>query len=293
MFREYALDPALISSWDRARFFLDSFGPWKGRFLAEYPRQWKKMVFQGLSCPDVEKKRITERLRQLDRRVFSARPNAPYDGTHSWLDNAETEHRRSPFAAIIAAVASGSPHVLDGTEVDDSNDLWRVDAGLLLERDPNAFVQALRLLLAASRRVVIIDPYFRADQDEKTRPLIAFCNAADPAATVEVHFADAKRGYGVCMQDATRALPRILPAGVEVTLHCWKERAGGPRLHNRYLITEIGGVEFGDGIELGDAGDEDRLSILEESSRAKLWNDYVGSAPAFDSAGASRTFRGR
>jgi hypothetical protein len=293
MFREYALEPALISSWDRARFFFDSFGPWKGRFLAEYPRHWKRIVFEGLSCPDVEKKRITERLAQLDKRVFSARANAPYDGARSWIDNAETEHRRSPFHAIVVAEKPGLPHFLDGSDVDDRNELWRVDLGLFLERDPNTFVQALRLLLAASRRVVIIDPYFRADQDDKTRALIAFCNAVDVAATVEVHFGDEPRGYEPCMRDATRSLPQILPSGVEVTLHCWKERLGGPRLHNRYLITEVGGVEFGDGIEMGDAGDEDRLSILEESSRAKLWNDYLGSTPAFDSAGASRTFRGR
>jgi hypothetical protein len=293
MFREYALEPAVISSWDRARFFLDSFGPWKGRFLAEYPRHWKRMVFEGLSCPDVEKKRITERVTQLDKRVFSARTNAPYDGARSWIDNAETEHRRNPFDAIIATVTSGVPHVLDGSEVDDRDELWRVDVGLLLKRDPNAFVHALRLLLGVSRRVVIIDPYFRADQDEKTRPLIAFCSAVPPTATVEVHFSDEVRGYGACMRDATRALPRILPSGVEVTLHCWKERAGGPRLHNRYLITEVGGVEFGDGIEIGDPGHQDRISLLEESSRTKLWDDYAGPSPAFDSAGVSMTFRGR
>lgn len=250
------------------------------------------MVFQGLSCPNVEKLWITERLNQVDKRIFSPRTNAPYDGARSWLDNSEREHRRRPFDAIIATVTSGVPYVLDGAEVDDRNELWRVDGGLLLERDPNAFVQALRLLLAASRRVVIIDPYFRADQDDKTRPLIAFCNAVDPATKVEVHFANEPRGYDPCMRDATRALPRILPSGVEVTLHCWTERAGGPRLHNRYLITEVGGVKFGDGIELGDAGHQDRVSILEESSRTKLWDDYVGSSPAFDSAGASKAFRG-
>jgi hypothetical protein len=293
MFREYALEPALISSWDRARFFLDSFGPWKGRFLAEYPRQWKKMVFQGLSCPDLEKKRITERLNQLDKRVFSARMNAPYDGARPWIDNAHIEHLRSPFDAIIARETSGQPHVLDGSEIDDRNELWRIDAGLLLDRDPNTYVHALRLLLAASRRVVLIDPYFRADQHQKRNPLIAVCVAVYPTATVEVHLSDGSRGYDKEVGDAALALPKFLPPGVEVTLYCWKERSGGPRLHNRYLITDVGGVEFGDGIELGDPGQQDRISILEEASRSKLWDDYVGPSPAFDPAGVSQTFRGR
>ena len=43
MFHEYALEPAVLSSWERTRFFLDAFGPWKGRFLAEFPRKWKNL----------------------------------------------------------------------------------------------------------------------------------------------------------------------------------------------------------------------------------------------------------
>ena len=55
---------------------------------------------------------------------------------------------------------------------------------------------------------------------------------------------------------------------------------------------EVGGVQFGDGIEMGNAGHEDRLSILDEPSRLELWNQYLGTPPAFDSAGAPQTFRG-
>lgn len=293
MFYEYALEPAALSSWDRARFFLDAFGPWKGRFLAEYPRRWKKMVFDGLDCPDVEKKRIVERLSTLDKRVFSPRAHAPYDGTQAWLDNAEVEHNRIPFRAIIASSFSTSAHVLDAAAIDDRSPLWCVDGGRLVSRDATAFVDALRLLLAASERIVIIDPYFRADQDDKTRPLIAFCKLLSGRAAVEIHFADEVRGYAVCMKDAARALPRLLPEGASVTLHCWKERDGGPRLHNRYLLTEVGGVKFGDSIELGSAGHEDHISILDEPSRRRLWNQYLGDAPAFDRVGAPQEFARR
>src|SRR5437867_7976608 len=102
MFYEYALEPSVLSSWDRTRFFLDAFGPWKGRFLAEYPKRWKKMVFDGLNCPDVEKKRITERLASLDKRVFSPRANGQYEPKRPWIENAELEHQRVPFRAIVS-----------------------------------------------------------------------------------------------------------------------------------------------------------------------------------------------
>ncbi len=295
MFYEYALDPACLSSWDRTRFFLDAFGPWKGRFLAKYPHKWKRMVFESLRCPEVEKQRIVERLRMLDARAFSPRADATYDPDQTWFSNAVSEHHRRPFRAIIAShgSASGSDYVLDGAEVDDRQERWRVETGRLVSREPTAFVQSLRLLLEASERVLFIDPYFRSDQDDKTRPLVAFCKATHGSAAVEVHFSDEPRGYGPCMADAARTLPIILPTGAKVTLHCWRERPGGPRLHNRYVLTEVGGVKFGDGIETGSRGHEDHLSILDEPSRLKLWEQFVGSPPAFEPAGAPQEFVGK
>lgn len=83
MFREYAVEPAVISSWERARYFLDAFGPSKGRFLAEFPKGWTGEVYRRLKCPPVEKKRIEEKLSRLDKRVFSARDYAHSNAT--WL----------------------------------------------------------------------------------------------------------------------------------------------------------------------------------------------------------------
>lgn len=293
MFHEYALEPSALSSWDRARFFLDAFGPWKGRFLAEYPQRWLKLVVDALNCPDVEKKRIVERLIRLDKRVFLSRPDAPFDESTTWLENAEREHARSPFHAIVAAAPGSTPHVLDAAAIDDDSALWRVESGRLVSRDPRLFVRAVELLLRASTRIAIIDPYFRADQDDKTRPVARICELLrGRPTTIEVHFADEARGYVPCMADAERAMPRALPVGMKVTLHGWKERAGGQRLHNRYLLTDVGGVQFGDGIELGKDGQQDRLSILDEASRIQLWSQYLGDSPAFDPAGAPRAFTG-
>ena len=154
----------------------------------------------------------------------------------------------------------------------------------------------LDLLFRASSRVVIVDPYFRAHQPDKTRPLTAFCNLLrGRGATLEIHFADNDQlpGYARFMTDAARALPGVVPSGSKVTLHCWKERAGGPRLHNRYVLTDVAGVQFGDSIEQGDVGHQDRVSILEEVSRASLRQQFLGTPGAFDRAGPPKEFEGR
>jgi len=291
MFYEYALEPAALHSWERVRFFLDAFGAEKGRFLAEYPRRWKKMVFQGLSCSDVEKKRIVERLSNLDRRIFLKRDTTRYDWTVPWLENALREHEHAPFRAIIAGHAEERGHVLSAADVDERKALWRTSAGCLVPRDPDVIANALSLLLVASKKVVIVDPYFRADQDDKTRPLVALAKTA-PCKSISVHFSDCVRSYEQCIRDAGRVLPRILPSGVIVELRCWRELPGGPRLHNRYLLTEIGGVKFGDSIECGSEGHQDHISILDEPSREALWGQYTGTPAAFQQVGLPREFFG-
>jgi hypothetical protein len=294
MFYEYALEPAAVTSWEAARYFLDAFGPWKGRFLAQYPKDWVRLLLSGLTCKEMEKKRITARLELAKKnRVFYRRLGTTYDGTQAWIDNARQEHARQAFRAIIACAASAEDYVLEASSLDESHARWQVDSGRLLSREPAVFVQALELLLTASSKVVIVDPYFRADQSDKTGPLTAFCNLIRGRINeVQVHFGP-KFGYAFCMQHAERALPSSVPAGMKVSLHCWTERAGGPRIHNRYLLTDVGGVQFGDSIEEGDPGQHDRVSILEEVTRARLWDEFVGPTPAFDSGGAPRTFEGR
>jgi len=293
MFYEYAVDPAALSNWERVRFFFDAFGPWKGRFLTDFPsRKWRKMIYDGLNCGDMEKKRIEERLRSLDTRVFSRRAGSSYNDAQSWIDNALAEHGRLPFRAIIAAGDRAEDFVLDAADLDDRHALWAVPQGRLIVRQAEALTEALRVLIARSKRVVVIDPYFRADQHDKRVMLVSIC--ALSGGEVEVHFADGEAlpGYRLCMEHAARALPGSIPEGKTVTLHCWSERAGGARLHNRYLLTEIGGVQFGDGIESGRPGQTDRVSILEESTRAALWADFAGEAATFERVGDKQTFVG-
>ena len=191
MFYEYALEPAVLGDWSSVRLFLDAFGPSKGRFLAQYPRKWKRMVYEHVGrvgAGDVARKRIEERLRLLDKRVFSARSESSFDPEQTWLENATREHSRDPFRAIISREASGMPEVLEADAVDESNPLWSVDHGRLVSRRPELFAAALRLLLKASSHVLLVDPYFRGRHTRKVEVVAALCGELDAKSTkVEVH----------------------------------------------------------------------------------------------------------
>ena len=292
MFREYALEPAALSSWEAVRFFLSNVGPWRGRFIAKYPKHWKRMVYEALTCADVARSRVEAYLAALDPRVFSPRPGAPYDGDRTWLANALDEHARVPFDEIIAVDPGTASGVTEAAIVTEAHPAWRRDQGRLVARDPATFAAALTRLLEGSRRIAIIDPYFRGDQRNKRETIAAFMSRVQGSATVEIHASPADITDQFFRQVAQQHLPGALPLGRAVTLHTWQQRPGGPRLHNRYLITDVGGVQFGDSVEAGAAGETDRVSILEEATRAELWEHYVAPGTAFDRVGVAITVTG-
>lgn len=296
MFFEYALDPAVISNWDRARYFLDAFGPWKGRFLAKLPKTWARAVLDGLTCGDVERKRIEERLvRFQTARPFTNRVVAEYPKTNSWVECAKAEHTKNPFRAIISRPGVHQRPVIDAEIVDESEPLWRVEQGQLVSRTPSAIGEALNHLLAVSRRLVFIDPYFRANHSTKCDVVTECCRLLPSQSQVEIHAAlggDRDPSYEQAKADAAMQLARYIPTGLTAKVSFWLSRPGGQRLHNRYLITDVGGVQFGDGIEKGSTGQVDRLSILDDPSREQLLKDFSELSAPFDRAGPEIAVKG-
>ncbi len=143
--------------------------------------------------------------------------------------------------------------MLNVDAVNDTTELWRTEPGCMVTRDASSFSSSLRVLLRLSRQIILIDPYFDAGQKDKIQPLLAFIECLSPTASIAVHFTDqgnVRPSYDECMRRAANVLPRNLPLGSKVTLRCWRERQGGPRLHNRYIITDVGGVKFGDSIKV-------------------------------------------
>jgi hypothetical protein len=294
MFREYAIEPAVISNWERARYFLDAFGPWKGRFLAELPKSWIGEVYKRLQCPPVEKKRIEERLIRLDKRIFSARSPANYDRQKAWLDNALAEHARAPFHGIVANETGDHPHVIAAAAVDELDPRWAMDTGAFVSRNATAIVAAVDLLVACSKALIWIDPYFRASTKARRIVFTDVCRRLPIGTRVSVHLGEPE---GLSFEDYRAALTADLaphlPDCMEVSVRCWSQRTSGERLHNRYLVTDIGGIKFGDSISQGaNASEEDHLSLLDEPSRLRLIRSYQDPGDAFDPVGTEFVIRG-
>ena len=63
------------------------------------------------------------------------------------------------------------------------------------------------------------------------------------------------------------------------------QKAGGERLHNRYILTDLGGVAFGIGLDDGNDGETDDLILMDRAQYELRWSQYAGDPPQeFDQA---------
>jgi hypothetical protein len=151
--------------------------------------------------------------------------------------------------------------------------------------------QCVAPMLRCAQRILLVDPHFRASKPKFLSPFAEFLRVVavgPPELVVELHtghIADDAPPFEIFRQECERHLPGVIPVGINLIVHRWKNRDGGERLHNRYILTDIGGVQFGVGLDEGDPGTTDDVTLLDTAVYRRRFEDYAGPAYAFDGEG--------
>ena len=74
----------------------------------------------------------------------------------------------------------------------------------------------------------------------------------------------------------------LIPQGLEVCFKRWRQKQGGDLLHDRFILTDLGGVEFSMGLDDGDAGQVTKVHILSDNSYKTTWDKYLSETPAYE-----------
>jgi hypothetical protein len=285
MLYEFAVDPSAVSRWEPFRYVTDHAGAENGRLIARLPKRWEDAVLRACSaCGPVEKKKITERLVQIKNRL--TRSGRPYDHGFDWLRNAEDQHAREPFRAIISTRnPNGLGRVLLAPELDDDTQHWNVPRELRVARDADAMAACVEGFFAHSKEILFVDPHFAPEHERYRATLSEFITVAHRGgkrfARIEYHLK--KASTQPFFENACRTeLCHRLPQGVQITFIRWREMATGEELHPRYILSEIGGVRFERGLDSGGPGQTVDVSLLSEALRVRRWENYQKATTAFD-----------
>lgn len=312
MFYEYALEPELVAHWcERAGYaaFMKRFGIDARRIVSRFPKKWERWVEDAFlrkypSPTLLQKQRKTEIISYLTRRMIK-RGSINFDGTCQWLENAEKEHSTSPFHGIVAT-SNPRNHPAVTVVCESADILERFDhvpsGSCEVARTPSDMASALAPLLRCCGCAVFIDPHFDAKQ-RFLEPFRLFLeelitnSVTNAPPVVELHVAVEnildvsleKIRAAEKISNLQRALPNLIPHGHSIRVVVWRERLRGQKLHNRYLLTDIGSVYFGTGLDCNEESfnqslrqsQTDDIACLSSDLQDKRWCEYV-SAPAFD-----------
>jgi hypothetical protein len=285
---EYAVEPSLLNNWNDFRYFSEQFGISRGRLISRYPKNWQQMVYQSLtSCPPIEKAKIVERLSRMKDRMITRQ--SMWDPQREWLTNAEYEHGRQPFRAILARYNPRSQaFVLEGHVVEEAHPLWKVEVSQPVARTQQEVAACVGPLLRISHNILFVDPYFRPSRYEYRMLFATLLEWAVYQRTsgpprVEMFVSTKMDPSEQCFFDECRKhLPDLIPSGIQVRIGLWSQRAGGEEIHNRYILTDRGGLKFGNSLREGEAGTTDDINLLSEDQHKLRFGQYAGPTYAFD-----------
>lgn len=317
MIYEFAVDPAVVATWherERYRFFKGKFGLGCPRVLSMFPDPaWARRVlsdfdrvFAGTPSDRQDaRKRLEVLLVQLDAEA-SRRCGMVANDT-SWLPDAEVEHVQRPFHRLLSTNnPRNNADVLLAEDVDEETPGWHMECAPV-RRTPDAIAAALAPMLRFAREVKLVDPYFDASKEDRwVRTLVRVLEVAHQhrrageGVSVELHTSveRARDGEGLSDIEAERVasniiqtckarLPRKLPAGTAVTVVVWSEKDGGEQFHNRYVLTNVGGVLLGTGLDAARVGRaaQDDFVLLQRKQYVERWRQLHPNSSAFKRRG--------
>lgn len=305
MIHAYAIEPDCVVKWCEKRTFrliTSSFGIGTPRVFLEYPKfsTWKRDVYatlrKGAGPSSLDEKRLEELFRILGEcRV--RRTDCSYDGTLLWLENTENEHLRLPFSAIIALSNPRSHQavLMEESIGDDSEPLWFRRMSKTPSRRGKNIAAAISNMIRNADELHLIDPNFGP---ENPRHRIVVESIAQELAdgilkgnrTVIVHCRK-KSTLEFFEETVENEMAQGISKKITIRFKRWNERAGGEKLHNRYVLSRVGGVTLGVGLDEGTYGQTDDINLMDKEQFRKRWDQYV-CGTAFDLVDEPKEARG-
>jgi len=263
--------------------------------MSEFPKLKnlrKRFNIAASNANEMERQRLTEIFKKLQEACIT-REEFEYNGNLDWIDNAHHENDLFPFRAIVSNKnPQDYDEVIIDSELDTSIDKkWQAARSIIVKRNASDMADAIGPMLYNCHTAIFIDPWFRPREKRFREPLAEFLSRFESRpkskVRVEVHASaeSEKSPDSEFYKNECRSyLPQVIPSNMSVGFKRWRQKLNGEKLHNRYVLTDIGGVSFQIGLDQGGLGETDDLSLLDSEQFRRRWHQYASSSPAFEQA---------
>ncbi|MCR8726677.1 hypothetical protein [Frigidibacter sp. ROC022] len=298
MHSEYAVEPAAIGAdWNTFRFLIEKFGFDKGRLISRLPPKWEKEVLAAAAdagVSDIKLASMVERLKAT-RKIRVVDFGRAYDPDNPWIENALREHAARPFRAIICSdKPTGCAEALVSDDCDEENALIEAQISRDVGRVAADIADALFGLVAPATEVDIVDPFFdlRPAKGDFMGPLAALLAKLSGAGfggkTIKIHFRthDSRPPDILLARDAPRLTKGMIPVGFKLQLYEWEQIAGGEDFHDRFVLTNGGGLMIGAGPAAAGAAENATFTLLADAHAQVVRAKFSDGATVYRRVGA-------
>jgi hypothetical protein len=281
------IDPKAPSGLRDLSDLLRLFGPSEGRFIADFPMEWRSELRDHLrSLSDLGLVVADEAIK--NRLAHAVLPtNVRFRSGMSWPENA-VSLRSSVFKLIGPAGMPGNvvepiDQVLSGL------DSFPDASGALLDRTPEAYVTAARPMLMLSRKIVLVDPFFtlkfQSDSrgawlpDRRRKVLVQMMLEAikwKQVEAFEIYYSPTKTGRTLTSQsDDFESLANEVGAMRVATKVHSLDRDGSDKQHGRYLLGLRNGLHFDHGFDVANDGSKNHVEWLSKGVLKSLLDKFT------------------
>jgi len=259
----FAADPLVCNGAHALKLLLASFGPYAGRYLANYPTEWAAQVERGLdSIGEIEAARVRTLLRRAKENLTLVTPsNLPWKPEQAWIANASPLlGGSSPVFEGLIANEGKPPAVQELHEMDLPPTAEERVEGIASE-----YARISKILLLLSPEIALIDPYLNPQKRACAAVLGALFDLVARGKCQKVTlWARAANVLGAGNTDSAKVdlketLRRLAVAanfkpGRVIEMILVEDESRQTKMHGRYVLSIKGGVRLDQGFQQLPAG---------------------------------------
>ena len=287
MFKEIAVEPEVMAHWEWFLKLYDKFGYHEGMLLAEFPTSWRRevikraneLVREGIN-QEIKVRSMVARMQRDSFREGLYSDRRQPGNQASWLDKAKDQY--PPFDAIVACFnGECRPPVVAAQDFFWEDPLLVAKRQERIPRNAASLVGAAEKLLRKAREIRVVDRFFNPKKQEKRNPfvrLVDYLHAYNPEARrLQIY-------TQLVLEEATpsdyhRFLEHELPTGFSLEVFFLEKLEGGENLHPRFILADIGGLQYDHGLDEGDGTCV--VNVLGRDLKQRLWEEYSPNSEIF------------
>lgn len=283
MMYEYAVSPGLFDRDSNLALLYQAFGMEPGRLVSDFPRKkWEqaaRAIIDRHAGDELRRRAWVECLVALRKRALYERPGPQWNDTLSWIQNAIGEHtrmgRRSFHGILWEDAARPHADVIRLGPAMVGHPRWPTPHSSFVERRAASMLAAVAPLLDLSRMVVLIDRHFYPGEGKWVNFLMSvanyLCSGNSFHPVTQLKYVTSNLDMNV--EAMKKLCSDLLPATLSRKMTLKFCIVPKELLHNRYVLTDRGAIQFGEGLDEGSG--TVFVSRLGDAAFEQLWGNWT------------------